>query len=89
MSHFEPDEATRIRDRLAIDAILRLDPRELFETVRRERISMCGVIPVTVALTAAADLGAVDAHLVDYATSGDVTGDVSSVVGYAGICIHG
>ena len=88
MSHFEPDEATRIRDRLAIDAVLRLDPRELFETVRIERISMCGVIPATVALTAANDLGAVDAHLVDYATSGDVSGDDSSVVGYAGICIH-
>jgi len=88
MSHFEPDEATRARDRLAIDAVLRLDPQDLYETVRRERISMCGVIPTTVALTAANDLGAVGAHLVDYATSGDVSGDDSSVVGYAGICIH-
>lgn len=88
MSHFEPDDVTRARDRLAIDAVLRRDPRELFETVRREHISMCGVIPATVALAAANDLGAVDAHLVDYATSGEVSGDDSSVVGYAGICVH-
>jgi AmmeMemoRadiSam system protein B len=49
---------------------------------------MCGVVPATVALAAANILGAVDAHLVAYATSGDVSGDYSAVVGYAGVCIH-
>jgi AmmeMemoRadiSam system protein B len=49
---------------------------------------MCGVIPATVALEAANRLGATDAHLVAYATSGEVSGDVSAVVGYAGICVH-
>jgi AmmeMemoRadiSam system protein B len=88
MSHFEPDDSTRARDRLAIDAMLQRDPVELYEIVHSQRISMCGVIPATVALTAANDLGATAAHLVDYATSGDVSGDTSSVVGYAGICVH-
>ena len=88
MSHFQPDETTRRLDHLAIDAALERDPAGLFETVRQERISMCGVIPATVALAAANELGAVDAHLVAYATSGDVSGDYSSVVGYAGVCIH-
>ncbi len=88
MSHFQPDETTRTLDHLAIDAALERDPAGLFETVRRERISMCGVIPATVALAAANELGAVDAHLVAYATSGDVSGDFSSVVGYAGVCVH-
>jgi AmmeMemoRadiSam system protein B len=41
-----------------------------------------------VALAAANALGAVDAHLVAYATSGDVTRDYGSVVGYAGVCVH-
>jgi hypothetical protein len=49
---------------------------------------MCGVVPATVAIAAANDLGATGAHLVAYATSGDVSGDRSAVVGYAGICIH-
>ena len=35
-----------------------------------------------------ARIQSIDAHLVDYATSGDVSGDRSAVVGYAGICIH-
>ena len=88
MSHFQPDETTRTLDHLAIDAALERDPGGLFETVRKEGISMCGVIPATVALAAANELGAVDAHLIAYATSGDVSGDYSSVVGYAGVCIH-
>jgi AmmeMemoRadiSam system protein B len=67
---------------------LERDPAGLFETVRRESISMCGFIPATVALAAANHLGAVGAHLVAYATSGDVNGDYSAVVGYAGVCIH-
>jgi hypothetical protein len=88
MSHYEPDAVTRERDRLAIDAMLALDPDGLYDTVHSNGITMCGVVPATVALVAATELGAIDAHLVDYATSGDVSGDRSAVVGYAGICIH-
>ena len=88
MSHFQPADVAHTQDHLAIDAALARDPAGLYEVVHRNRISMCGVIPATVALAAANELGAKDAHLVDYATSGDVTGDASSVVGYAGVCIH-
>ena len=88
MTHYEPDEVARSRDRLAIDAALSLDPAQLFETVHDHRITMCGVIPATVALAAARALGATRAHLVDYATSGDVSGDRTSVVGYAGVCFY-
>lgn len=88
MSHYQPDETARTLDHLAIDAALERDPTLLYETVHREGITMCGVIPATVALTAANLLGAVGAHLVAYATSGDVSGDFSAVVGYAGVCIH-
>lgn len=88
MSHYLPDEEARRRDRLAIDAALTRDPAALYETVHREGITMCGVVPATVTLAAANELGAADAHLVAYATSGDVSGDRKAVVGYAGICIH-
>ena len=88
MSHYEPDAVTRERDRLAIDAMLALDPDGLYDTVLNHGITMCGVVPATVALVAALVLGATNAHLVDYATSGDVSGDRSAVVGYAGICLH-
>ncbi len=88
MSHYQPDDVARTLDHLAIDAAVERDPTQLYETVHREGITMCGVVPATVALTAANLLGAVDAHLVSYATSGDVSGDYSAVVGYAGVCIH-
>lgn len=88
MTHFQPDDVARAQDHLAIDAALERDPKKLFETVCSDGITMCGIIPATVALTAANILGATNAHLVAYATSGDVSGDTSSVVGYAGVCIH-
>lgn len=87
MSHQIPlDEARRL-DHLAIDRILAIDPEGLYDTVFDERISMCGVIPVTAALFAARTLGARSADLLSYTTSADASGDTSSVVGYAGIAI--
>jgi AmmeMemoRadiSam system protein B len=88
MTHYRPDGVARQLDQMAIDAALARDPHQLYETVHREGITMCGVIPATVALVAANRLGATGAHLVAYATSGDTSGDYSAVVGYAGICIH-
>jgi hypothetical protein len=88
MSHYLADEEARRLDRLAIDAVLARDPEDLYETVHREDITMCGVVPATVALAAANELGATGAHLVAYATSGEVSGDRKAVVGYAGICVH-
>ena len=88
MSHYLEDAQARALDRMAIDAALLRDPKSLYQVVHREGITMCGVVPATVAIEAANRLGATDAHLVAYATSGDVSGDRSAVVGYAGICIH-
>jgi len=88
MTHYRPDAEARSLDRKAIDAALGLDPTSLYETVHGQGITMCGVVPATVVLAAANELGAVAAHLVAYATSGDVNNDRSAVVGYAGICIH-
>lgn len=88
LSHFEPQEVARELDRQAIEPILALDPKGLYEVVGRKRISMCGVIPTTTILSACLELGARHAELVRYATSGDVSGDFSSVVGYAGVVIR-
>jgi AmmeMemoRadiSam system protein B len=88
MNHYESDEITRIKDHQAIDQILALDPRGLYDTVRAKAISMCGYAPTVVMLTAARALGATSAELVRYATSGDITGDRDEVVGYAGLIIR-
>jgi AmmeMemoRadiSam system protein B len=88
MSHYLPAEVARARDERALSRLLARDARGLFETVRREDISMCGVVPATVMLIAAHELGAREAELVRYANSGDASGDFESVVGYAGAIVR-
>lgn len=87
MSHYVSQEEANTKDHLAIEAILACDPRRLHRVVRCEGITMCGFHPTTALLVAARELGATSAELVRYATSGDVTKDDSSVVGYAGLVI--
>jgi AmmeMemoRadiSam system protein B len=85
MNHYESDTVTRVKDHKAIDQILALEPRALFDTVRDEKISMCGYAAATATLIAARELGATKAQLVRYATSAEVNGDLNEVVGYAGM----
>ena len=87
MNHYENDKITRVKDHKAIDRILALDARGLFDVVMNEDISMCGFGPTVAMLTAGKRLGATSAELVKYATSGDISGDREMVVGYAGIVV--
>ena len=87
MTHYESAESARVKDQLALEHVLALDPEGLYRTVRDRRISMCGVLPTVVMLRAALALGATNAELVAYANSGDVTGDQREVVGYAGVVV--
>ena len=85
MTHYEPQERAKQKDRLAIDAAIKMDEKLYFSTVESRGISTCGYGPVVAAITAAKLLGARKAKLLCYKTSGDVIGDYSSVVGYASI----
>ncbi len=87
MNHYENDIITRIKDQKAIERILVLDARGLFDVVLDENISMCGFGPTVAMLTAVRRLGATQTELVRYATSGDISGDRQRVVGYAGIIV--
>lgn len=88
MNHYEDDETTRKKDQRAIDQILALNPRGLYDTVRSVGITMCGYAATVAMLVAMKKLKATEAKLVRYATSGDITGDRDEVVGYAGIVIR-
>lgn len=88
MNHYESDAVTRVKDHRALDRILALDPRGLYEVVTQQDVSMCGFGPAVAMLTAARQLGAKSAELVKYATSGDVSGDRDMVVGYAGVVVR-
>lgn len=87
MTHYEPRKSAKQKDSAAIEAILKLDEGELFERVSSMGITMCGYGPAIIMIAASKALGAKKAKLVKYATSGDTSGDYSSVVGYAGIAI--
>jgi MEMO1 family protein len=87
MNHYESDVVTRAKDQRAIERILSLDARGLYDVVTQQQISMCGFGPAVAMLTAARQLGAKSAELVKYATSGDVSGDRNMVVGYAGVVV--
>ena len=87
LSHYIRSEEARRLDFLAIQRILDLDAVGLYKTVLGSRISMCGYQPTVAALVASRALGASEAELIRYQTSGDVSGDYDQVVGYAGIRI--
>lgn len=88
LTHYEPQAQAVKKDQEAINAILELNEEALTQKVEKLNISMCGLAPVTVMLAAAKSLGAKSAELIKYQTSGDIIGDKSSVVGYAGITIN-
>jgi AmmeMemoRadiSam system protein B len=87
MTHYESGESARKKDYMALEKVLELDPVGLYNVVSENHISMCGMMPTVVMLQAALALGAQGAELVAYSNSGDVTGDQSEVVGYAGVRI--
>ena len=86
MNHFASDAQTRQLDELALTALESLDPDRLYATCRQHRISMCGMLPAAIVLSALRTLRALHrAERVEYATSADVSGDAQRVVGYAGM----
>ena len=87
MTHYETHESASKKDKGAIDQILKLDARALFNTIRDKNISMCGVNPAVIMLMCACKMGAKEALMAKYMTSGEISGDMDHVVGYAGIIV--
>jgi len=85
LNHYEDDATTRVKDGKAIEQLLALDARGLYDTCRNAEISMCGLGPAVAMITALRRMGAERGELVRYATSADVSGDMDAVVGYAGM----
>ena len=85
-SHYIPADRARRLDRMAIDAILAGDAARLYDIVERERISMCGIAPTTVLLSALAGRR-LAGTLLRWGHSGEVT-PMNEVVGYAAILLE-
>jgi AmmeMemoRadiSam system protein B len=87
LTHYESHARAERQDRLALEAITRLDEERLYDVVERQRITMCGYGPVAAAIVAAKQLGAGTGELLRYATSGETSGDRTQVVGYAAVAL--
>ena len=89
MTHYEPHKLAIKKDRMALEAILELNAERLYKVIVDNNISMCGYGPVMTLINYAKQVGAKKAELLKYATSGDVSGEKSWVVGYAAVRIYG
>jgi AmmeMemoRadiSam system protein B len=87
-SHFMSQSMAEKIDKYAIKSILKMDEDKFIEAVNEKRASICGFGAIATAMAAAKEMGAKNAELLKYATSGDVTGEHHSVVGYAAIIFY-
>lgn len=82
-THYQPQQVAEAQDRKVLDHIQTLDEEGMVSEISQHNVTMCGYGPVTATMVASKNMGASEAQILKYATSGDTSGDYSSVVGYA------
>lgn len=87
-THYMPDKTARENDAYYIQSILKMDVPGFYRRLHERNASVCGYGAIAAMLTATKNLGAKKATLLKYSTSGDTTGDLAAVVGYAGIIVE-
>ena len=85
MTHYEPQANASAKDLAALKAVEAMDARRFYSVIEARNVTACGYGPIATVITYAKGLGAKEAKLLSYKSSGDITGDYSSVVGYAAI----
>lgn len=82
LSHFHDQKEAKELDGAVRAAIEAYDPTELMDVLSSGDGEACGGGPVAAVMTAAKRLGSREIKFLDYATSGNATGDFNEVVGY-------
>jgi AmmeMemoRadiSam system protein B len=82
LSHFYNQQTALKYDHFMLDQIEAFDPLAAFDAERTGKGFACGLGAFTAVLWASRELGADKVKVLHHATSGDVTGDFASVVGY-------
>ena len=85
MTHYEPHVNAAAKDLAALKAVEAMDEKRFYSVIETRNVTACGYGPIAAVIVAAKGLGAKEAKLLCYKSSGDVTGDYSSVVGYAAV----
>jgi len=87
-SHYVPQKMAKEIDLSIVKEIKKMDEKKFFGKIVEKSASVCGFGAIAITMVAAKELGAKKADLLKYATSGDVTGETDSVVGYASLIIY-
>lgn len=85
LTHYEPNDRAYAKDTKLISSISGMNISQFYSVLENSRVTACGYGAIATVMSAAKEIGAVTGKLVRYATSGDITGDISSVVGYSSI----
>ena len=86
-THYEPQASVNRKDLAALKAVEALDEKQFYSILEEENVSACGYAPIAALITYAKGMGAEKAESLSHRTSGDITGDTTSVVGYAAVTI--
>lgn len=84
-THYEENNFAHSQDKALIEPILNLDIDKFYKILHEKKVTACGYGAIATTMTACKEMGATRGKLLKYATSGDITGDKSSVVGYGSI----
>ena len=84
-THYEENSFAHLQDKALIEPILDMDVEQFYQVLREKRVTACGFGAIASTMIACKNLGATKGVLLSYATSGDVSGNTDSVVGYGAI----
>ena len=84
-THYEPNEFVHKQDKALIEPILKLDVDQFYKVIYEKNVTACGYGAIASTMITCKKMGAAKGELLKYATSGGVTGDTNSVVGYGSI----
>jgi len=84
-THYEENSFAHLQDKALIEPILDMDVERFYHVLKEKRVTACGFGAIASTIIACKKLGATKGELLSYATSGDVSGDTNSVVGYGAI----
>ena len=84
-THYEENDFAYKQDKALIEPILNMDLENFYEVLQAKNVTACGYGAMATTMVACQELGATKGELLKYATSGDISGDKSSVVGYGSI----
>lgn len=82
LTHYESKTKALEKDKLILDSIEKMDESSLLKSVENNNVKMCGYGTTISTIISSRDLGAKKGEILKYATSGDISGDLTSVVGY-------